>query len=75
MNTTLDAEREELIERLFENYDFEPDVVLEANGWQHNEPDVYCRTIFFDNGDKPSRWAIFSVTFKPKSAEVAHLGT
>ncbi len=73
MNTT-DAERREIIERLFENYDFEPDVVLEANGWQHNEPDVYHRVIFFENGDQASRFAIFSVTFKPKSVEVLDCG-
>ena len=72
MNTTIDAERRELIDRLFENHDFEPDVVLEANGWQHNEPDVYHSVIFFDA--EPSRYAIFSVTFKPNSAEVLDYG-
>lgn len=71
----LDAKRRGIIEKVFEDYDFEPNVVKEANGWQHDKPDEYCRVIFFDNGDQPSRWAMFSVTFRAGSTEVAHAGT
>ncbi len=72
---SFDEKRREIIEQVFDNYDFEPDVVAEVNGWQHSTPDEYHRTIFFENGDLPSRFAIFSVKFKRGSTEVEYAGT
>lgn len=71
---TLEKQRQTIIENVFSHYNFSPNVVKDISGWQHNSPDQYYRTVFFENGDRPSGFAIFSVTFKQQSTEVADAG-
>jgi hypothetical protein len=59
----------EVLNNLFENYNFEPDVVNGLNGWEHYAPNAYKRVFFLEDAPH-SRKATFFVEFLPKSTQV-----
>lgn len=58
--------------RLFENWDFEPDVVKDAGVWQ-SEGNYFKMSVFMENGDEPSIKKEFIVKFSPGTTQVVAL--
>jgi len=56
-------------EKCFSEYNFDDEVVKEADGWECLG-DVFQCSIYFENGDNPSIKKTFVVKFKPYTAEI-----
>lgn len=62
----------EVLNNLFENYDFGSETVNGLNGWEHYAPNSYKMVFFLE--DMPySRKATFFVEFMPKSTQVTKM--
>jgi len=59
-------------DRLFGEYDFEPDVVKDTGAWE-NSGDTFKCPVYIENGDNPSIKKEFVVVFKPHTTQVVEL--
>ncbi len=71
--TTLYRKRLGVAEKLFSEYDFEPDAVKETGTW-HNDGDVFSCLVYLEMpDDEPSRKVQFILKFKPTTTQVEEL--
>lgn len=70
-DTSFYAQRKGVAEKLFADYDFEPNVVAETNNWD-NAGDCFTCVYFLENGPASKR-CVFKVVFAPNSTQVIEM--
>lgn len=69
----LNERREEKAEKLFSEYDFEPEVVEEVDGWENDAPNTLQCVYYVAQDGGPTEKRIFSVEFAPDSDKVLEI--
>lgn len=65
--------REAIIEKLFSQHDFSPDIVKDFDDWEYYATNAYKRVFYLDVDNKNSTRHEFRVVFVPNTTQVAEM--